>query len=287
MKATVNDRTKMAVLAFVLFCASLFLSDFSAKNPAVANIGAVAVSEAIRPFQVSHNLTSQWMRSLWTNYVDLIDVKRENLSLKQRLDKLEGKNALLAELRHENSQLRHLLAMKDELPVEGVVARVIGYDPSKWVRAVVIDRGKQSGLLVGMPVVNGKGVVGQLVAVSPRTARVLLISDHASGVDVIIQNENRSRGVVEGSGGNSCELQYVTREEDVRVGDRLVTSGIDGVYPKGLLVGTISNFSSSMGSLFHRIEVKPVVEFDSLETVLVIVAYQLESSGVAKEKNGI
>ena len=73
----------------------------------------------------------------------------------------------------------------------------------------------------------------------------------------------------------------------MRVGDRLVTSGIDGIYPKGLLVGTISNFSSSMGSLFHRIEVKPVVEFDSLETVLVIAAYQLENTGVAKEKNGI
>jgi rod shape-determining protein MreC len=202
----------------------------------------------------------------------LIDVRQQNVVLGERLDELEGRNALLAELQHENNQLRELLAMKKERPMEGVVAKVIGYDPSKWVRAVVIDKGKRDGLMNGMPVVNVKGVVGQIVAVSLKTARVLLISDHASGLDVIIQNDTRSRGVVEGSGGNSCELQYVTREEEVRVGDRLVTSGMDGIYPKGLLVGSISNFSSGMGSLFHRIEVKPVVDFDALETVFIVVS---------------
>lgn len=274
MKVALSDRTKMAVWAFVLFCASLVLSDFSAKNPAVVSWGAILVSEAIRPFQVGHQRTSQWLHSIWVNYIDLLGSKQENLVLKERLSELEGKYALLAELESENRQLRELLDMQQQKEYQGVIARVIGYDPSKWVRAVVVDQGSRAGVIKGMPVVTGKGVVGQVVVVTPQTARVLLIADHGSGIDVIVQNKNRSRGVLAGAGGNSCELQYVFREEKVRVGDRVSTSGIDGIYPKGLLAGTVSDIGAGAAGLFHQIEVQTVVDFDSLETVMIITNYQ-------------
>jgi len=122
-----------------------------------------------------------------------------------------------------------------------------------------------------MPVIKGNALVGQVVVVSPNTSRVLLIIDHSSGVDSLIQS-SRVRGVVEGLGRDVCELRYVPREEEVAIGDRIITSGVDGVYPKGLMVGLVSDVDKGAGSLFWSVKVKPAVNFSRLETVLIITS---------------
>jgi rod shape-determining protein MreC len=124
-----------------------------------------------------------------------------------------------------------------------------------------------------MAVVHPRGVVGQITSVGSNSARVLLVNDHSSGVDVLIQG-SRVRGVLEGAGEKVCELKFVTKENPVKVGDVVVTSGMDQVFPKGLVVGTVSHVSAQTGTLFQTVEVRPAVNFARVEEVVVVPAPQ-------------
>ena len=171
----------------------------------------------------------------------------------------------------ENERLRSLLGMQKDLELSGVAANVVGYDPSGWVRSLVINQGASSGVSVGLPVVDSQGVVGQVIAAGRYSGRVLLITDHSSGVDALVQR-TRARGVLEGSGESLCELSYVERNSDIISGDTIITSGMDGVYPKGLVLGTVSGVRKSSNGLFLSVEVEPQVRFAKLENVFVVTS---------------
>jgi rod shape-determining protein MreC len=126
-----------------------------------------------------------------------------------------------------------------------------------------------------MAVVSPGGVVGRVVSTSPNAARVLLLEDPSSGVDVLVQR-SRARGIVEGSLNGGCQLKYVKHREDLRVGDLVATSGLDGIFPRGVAVGTISRLSREEGGLFQTAEVEPAVDFNKLEEVMVVEAPENE-----------
>ncbi len=271
MSEGISARARVAITSFSLLCMSLFLTAYSAKHPALVSVGSVLVSEIVTPFQSFSEFLSRSGSSLWERYVYLVGVSEENEDLLVRLRKVEGELALLSEFRTENERLRALLNFVSESGLEGVVGRVIGSDPSGWVKGVMIDKGSSSGVAVGMAAVVSRGVVGQVVATSLSSSRILLIADHASGVDAIVQG-SRVRGVVEGSGSQLCELRYVTRDYQVKAGEVVLTSGMDGVYPKGLLIGTVSAVQTGGATLFQTVEVKPAVDFSRLEEVLIVTA---------------
>lgn len=271
MSAPLSPRTKVCVSSFGLLCLSLILTAYSARNPWIARSGSYVVSELTTPFQTLFSTIFSFASQSGSTYLELVSARERNKLLIEKLKALEENNARLLEFRFENEQLRSLLAMSREVADEGVGATVIGYDPSGWVKGIVIDKGSREGLTVGLPVVVGVGLVGQTVSVSRTASRVLLITDHASGVDVLVQ-DSRVRGVSEGSGSVLCDLRYVGAGEGVRIGDRVITSGMDGVYPKGLLVGHIADVSKPVGSMFQSLELRPAVNFDKLEEVFVITA---------------
>lgn len=271
----VNDKARVAGLSFVLFCLSLFLTAYSAKHPQVAQIGDRFFAEVLRPVQKLHHGGLSWANSIWDKYFALVDVQEENQRFKARLSTLEAENARLIEIQAENERLKKLLAISGEAKLTYTEATVIGYDPSAWVHAVTIDRGASDGITVGMAVVEGSGVVGQVVSVSAGTSRVLLMIDHASGIDAVLQ-ESRVRGVVDGTGEDKCDLRYINENEEVSVGDKVVTSGMDGVFPKGLAIGVVTTVDRSPNGLFKSVRVTPSVNFSKLEDLLVV-------SGVKKE----
>ncbi len=252
-----------------LFFAGLLLSSFSSKHPSVANAGHMLVSEIVTPVQDLIGFVERSTQSVWEGYFALVGVRTENEELKGRLAALEAENSRLLEFESENLRLRKLMGLTEELSLEGVAANVIGYDPSTWVKAVTIDRGSDSGIAVGQSVVEGKGVVGHVVKVSRTSSKVLLLSDHASSVDSIVQR-TRARGVVEGSGVRLAKMNYVLEREDVKIGDRVITSGFDGIFPKGLFVGVVSDVDPPARRLFRRIEIEPAADFAKLENVFVI-----------------
>lgn len=277
MRQEISERTHIAVVSFCLFVAALFLTAYSSRYPAVARVGNSLILELTSPIARVMNAIEDGAASVWNRYLYLISTAKENEQLSRRVQELETKLGMLREFETENARLRAALSFSTEREIHGTVASVIGADASGWIRGLLIDRGAAHGLRAGMAVVHPRGVVGQITSVGSNSARVLLVNDHSSGVDALIQG-SRVRGVLEGAGEKVCELKFVTKDTPVRVGDVVVTSGMDQVFPKGLVVGTVSQVSAQTGTLFQTIEVRPAVEFSRVEEVLVVPSAQSMSS---------
>lgn len=271
MIGTSAVRNRATILSAVLVCFSFFLTAYSAKNPALGRFGGAVLGDLATPILSATETSRSWTNGIWNRYFALLGVEEENRSLKARVTDLENETEIIEELKRENNRLRNLLDFKEQTEFKGMAAAVIGYDPSGWVRSMIINKGSAAGMQVGFPVTDGAGVVGQIIAVGRLSSRVLLLNDHSSGVDSLIQR-SRVRGVLEGSGASVCELKYIERNDDVILGDTVVTSGMDGVFPKGLVLGTITAIKKAGNGLFQSVDVTPRVDFSKLENVFVITA---------------
>ena len=160
--------------------------------------------------------------------------------------------------------------MKESLPTPSISADIIGVDSSLWTHTLIINRGGQDGLKNGMPVINADGIVGQVVDTSPHYAKILLAIDPNSAIDVLIQR-SRMQGILKGT-GEGFELEYVLKNADVEEGDVAVTSGFGDLFPKGLMAGVVSKIVKSKRGMFQKIAVTPAVDFQKLETVIVLLA---------------
>jgi rod shape-determining protein MreC len=245
------------------------------------------VQQVIAPISEAASTVREGIQSAWGRYVYLVHTSGDNQALRAQVADLQRELAQSNEFNRENERLKSLLRVTHERRVDGIAARVIGGDPSGWVRGILVDQGESSGVKEGMAVIHAQGLVGQVVAVSSTSARVLLVSDHASGVDVL-HEESRARGVVEGAGEQVCELTFVTKDAQVKPGDAIITSGMDTVYPKGVLVGRISRVGQSAGALFQTIEVEPAVDFSKVEEVLIVSSglQQLVSESSGSSRGG-
>jgi rod shape-determining protein MreC len=159
-----------------------------------------------------------------------------------------------------------------------IAAEVVAYSPSAWFRTIVINKGQRDGVKKGFPVVTLEGVVGRVMRISSSSSVVLLVLDRNSSVDCLVQR-NRIRGIVEGEGGGRCYLRYVPRTEDIQVGDHIITSGLGGIFPKGLSMGEVVRVEKKEYGLFQEIEVMPSADLSRLEEVMVIVIPAGEGEG--------
>lgn len=273
MRQEISSRSQVAAGCFILFIASLFLTAYSAKNPSVARVGATIVLKLTTPIERIVNSAWDGCSGVWSGYVYLIGAAKENNMLRARLSELEGRSSVMNELELENARLRELLRFSTDRQVSGITASVVGGDPSGWVKGITVNKGSSAGIAPGMAVIHPRGVVGQVVAVSSDSARILLVSDHSSGVDVLTQ-ESRARGVVEGAGERLCELKFIPKELQLKEGEQVLTSGMDGVYPKGILVGTVSQIGTGAAGLFKTVEIKPAVDLAKIEEVLIVASTQ-------------
>jgi rod shape-determining protein MreC len=150
-----------------------------------------------------------------------------------------------------------------------LAAEVIGRDPSSWFKTIIVNKGMEDGVQEGVPVVVPEGVVGLVVEVASNYSKVLLIIDQNSAVDGLVQR-TRSRGVIQGNPSGECIFKYVLRKHEVILGDTVVSSGMDGVFPKGLRIGRVSEIIKLNAGIFQEIIVTPYVDFEKLEEVLII-----------------
>jgi len=225
----------------------------------------------MRPLQIASQATANWITGLQDNYDTLAGFRSENERLRKRIQNLEVERQKLLEAQATNVRLKQLLDFRSHLAGTAVTASIIANSASSWFQSCLIDKGSADGVRKGMAVVTPLGVVGQVVAATPRTAKVLLLTDPNSGIDVLVQR-TRARGIVSGSLDTGTVLKYVKRSEDIQEGDRLITSGIDGVFPKGLLVGAVIKVHKQQLGLFQSIEVLPAVQSSRVEEVLVVAA---------------
>ena len=234
-----------------------------------ANILERSVLNVLAPLLQPVSRMSGFVEDIWDGYIRLADTHRENIQLREdvrslNLRVLEGNEAHLA-----NQRFERLLDMKKSVKEPTITATVIGEDVTSWFRTLVINRGSSSGIREGMAVISADGVVGQTIKVSSSSARVLLLTDHASGIAATIQR-SRARGVVKGKGEMLCTLEFTTREEDVKVGDIVITSGIGGVFLKGLPIGEVTMVKRGEYGIFQTVSIRPAVNLPHLEEVLVV-----------------
>jgi len=224
--------------------------------------------EVMAPFQRGMGVITHATRSGWRGFGELVRARGENAALHARAQQLEQALDRMNEIELENTRLRKLLDFRETLTGDVLTARVIGRDATGVSRTLVLDRGEADGVTKGAAALAPEGIVGHVFFASAHAARVLLISDHNSGVDALVQR-TRARGIVQGTVDASCSLKYVKRTEDVQVGDTLVTSGLDGIFPKGQAIGQVTAIDKRGKGLFQSADVAPRVDFDSLEEVLV------------------
>lgn len=226
--------------------------------------------EVIGPFQTAVSKFSGYAGSIKKNYLDLIGVRQENEQLRQELLQYKAANIEYREALATNVRLKKLLELKESLPPPTLTAEIIGKDPSLWFRTLTINRGSSDGVQKGMPVVTVEGVVGQVLTSSPSYSKVLLATDPNSAIDVITQ-KTRVQGIVKGLGREAFGLNYVLKSAVVEKGDFVLTSGLGGIFPKGLVVGTISEITKSRRGMFQKIEIAPAVDFSQLEHLIIIM----------------
>ena len=270
-----NRRQSTGLRPFIVLCViSVLLLTFSIREGDAGIIhGArsvvMTVTTPVRylgsiiasPFNAVGNIAS----NLTASPATLSDLEAEN-------EELRAKVAELSEAQATAERLESLLGLQSTYSLQSTAARIIGESGDAWSRTVTIDKGSADGLAINMPVCNAGGIIGQIIEVSPTTATVRLVTDENSGISAMVQS-TRAQGILQGQPDGTLRLEYVTVDSDVKEGDIIVSSGLGGVYPKGLPLGVVSSVDRPENASYYTIVVTPASsETENNEEVLVITS---------------
>ena len=259
------------IVVFVFIAANIVALSVSSRRYSPHGLGRIAIF-FVAPFQNVVADAIKLVRDTWNNYFILISVAKENDRLSKALDAAIYQNSQFKEVELSNVRLRRLLDFQKNNPGNFISAEVVGRDPSPWFKTIIIDKGSAEKVVKGVPVVIPEGIAGQVIDVSSHYSKVLLINDRNSSVDVLVQRI-RARGVIKGDSVDQCHLKYVLRKHDIQVGDVVISSGLDGVFPKGLNVGYVSGLVKRNSGMFQEVTVTPYADFEKLEEVLVMINF--------------
>lgn len=204
------------------------------------------------------------------NIAPFAALRGENRILRDRLDLLTRMAEETQAVNDENVRLRNLLDFRKIIPYTSMPAQVIGRDPSNWSNSLIIDKGSANGIKQNMAVMSTRGIVGRIVEIGKYSSKVLLITDPNLKVGVLIRR-NRQGGVMVGRPGDRCKIIYIALDSDAKAGDKVITAGFGGVFPKGILVGEIEKVGKEEGRLYKYAIVKPSQDLSKLEEVLCII----------------
>lgn len=244
--------------------------DTSTRSPRNYRFYDRVIVGVTSPIQSVISWSLEKIASSFENYIYLLHTHQDNLALLDENRKLHNTIAGLRETEQENIRLKKLLSFEEKFNLKSVVARVIAKDVSTEFRSIRLNRGESSGIRRNMAVVTDEGIVGRIWRTTSNTSDVVTILDLLSAVDAIVER-SRARGIVEGLTDEACQLKYVLRTDDIQPGDILISSGLGGIFPKGMAVGSVSRVNRKTYGITQEVEVKPSVDFSKLEEVLVVL----------------
>jgi rod shape-determining protein MreC len=267
-------RLRDAAISFALLALPFFVLSAHLRDPARMNPLDHGILEVTSGVQSIAAHAARWISDVFEDYVYLVETREENERLRAQLARLEEERQRLSSEGIENRRLRSLLQLRERLGGEVMAATVIGKDVSPFFRVtrVELDRGERDHVRPGMPVVAAQGLVGQIRRTWGRYCDVLLIVDRTSAVDVVVQRTG-ARGMLRGTGESErymARIQYLGREDAVRVGDLVHTSGLGQRFPASILVGRVTRIVRQDFGLWQEVEVTPAVDFSSVEEVLIL-----------------
>lgn len=263
------------ITLFLFLLIPVIAIDTSTRAPRDFRIYDRMIVALTSPVQAGISWLLEQTTATFENYIYLWHTHRDNLALQEENRKLLNTIANLRETQQENLRLRKLLNFDEKFKLQSAVARVISKDVTNEFRSVRINRGESSGIKKNMAVVTEEGIVGRILRTTQNTSDVVTLLDPLSAVDVI-DERSRARGIIEGLTEDLCQLKYTVRTDDIVLGDLLVSSGLGGIFPKGIVVGTVAKVYKKPFGISQDVEVQPSVNFSKLEEVLVILNGELE-----------
>ena len=282
MESVLGRYRNLVILMGVLFLQVLGLAVQVKRSSDTENTRLIRVwaVDVITPFERVLIWAQDSTGNLWHNYVYLRGVRAENRQLKDQIEHLRLEQVRLNEDAVQAHRLQALLAFKEQYISKTVAAQVIGSSGSDSSRMVYIDRGENGGVKRDMAVITSDGIVGKVLQVFPSVSQVLLINDQTSGVGTILE-KSRLQGFLKGTATGEVVLEGVMSDEQVAPGERVLTSGGDQIFPKGLPVGTVTKVGPGK-DLFLNIQINPAVNLGKLEEVLVVVERQERQAQTAE-----
>jgi len=257
------------VILIVLLALQLFLMSDSAKRTGGASGFEAFVMRVSSPGVALAQVLAGGLRRGLSGARDLLSAHARNTALEAEVQQLKSELVHDRESGAENRRLRRLLGMRQELAPRSVAASVVTANINGRTRAIIVDRGTRDGVQVDLPVVAWGGAVGRVVTADAGHAKVRLLTDTSSGVAGVVQR-SRAQGIVEGRAEAALHLLYVPRYSDVMHGDRVVTSGLDGIFPRGFGIGRVSAIDEKPDGA-QTIHLEPELDYGSLEEVLVLL----------------
>ena len=263
------------ITLFLFVLIPLIAIDTSTRSPRDYRFYDRVIVALTSPIQTAISWSLEQTASTFENYIYLWHTHRDNLSLLEENRKLLNSIASLRDTQQENIRLKKLLQFQEKFNFQSIVARVIAKDVSTEFRSIRLNRGEEAGIKRNMAVVTDEGVVGRILRTTKNTADVVTLLDPLSAVDAIVER-SRARGIVEGITDDSCQLKYALRTDDILPGDMLISSGLGGIFPKGIMLGMVSKVNRKPYGITQEVEIRPSVDFSKLEEVLIVSGGDLD-----------
>jgi rod shape-determining protein MreC len=268
---------RTVVLASAVLFSFLLLTMEVRRDEALTPFLKRLLLESVSPFLKATAALKRTTGEIWDSYVDLRFVRHENVRLQEEVEALRARLGAAEEAHRENQRLKNLLGLREREPFQVVAAGIVGRDATNWFHTLLIDRGSRHGIERHTAVIVPAGLVGQVVEASASSARVQLITDPVSSVGVLLQG-SRVTGLLVGGQSGRLRIRYLPLRAEIQTGEVVITSGLGGVYPKGILVGKVLAVDGRGGALFQEATVEPSVDFSQLEEVLVITGQASRSA---------
>ena len=272
MSASAAQQKAPWILAALLL-AQVVLMSTNARHPeSEQSVLRIWIVTAFAPVVRVGDAMLSSIKGVGASYIDVRHAREENIELRERVDQLTAERNSALERAAELDLLRTQLALPTRPQYRELPANVISRDASLWFRRLTIDRGSLSGVKRDMPVTTAGGIVGRVISVGPNFAMVQVITDKHAGVGAMLQT-SRAMGEIRGVDNDRSELDLknISTSEKVDIGEAVVTTGLDRIYPKGLLVGTVESIEADPSAPWHKIVVKPSAPVDRVEHVLVLL----------------
>jgi rod shape-determining protein MreC len=262
-----KERAILVIVPLLIF--QLALLSLQIQNPSGVLLFKSWTLTAQAPVVNISSSIYDGLRRLWFNYVWMVGARAENKRLQERVRQLALLNDSYEQVKQENARLRRLLSLNDNIPFKTVGARVIARNPSFLSNVIYVDRGSVDGVRIDVPVLSGEGIIGRTVLVSRNQSQIQLISNPDASIGVMMES-SRTPGVLKGSGDFLLDLNYIGNTEPIKIDDVVLTSGLDGIFPKGLIIGRIVESHKGTG-VFRALKVKPVVDLIRIEEVSILL----------------
>jgi rod shape-determining protein MreC len=282
MLRALSGTTRLILLLLTLLLSVIFLLPKQTRA-VLQTMGQPISAVVFLPIEALTTL-EQSVIGLWQEYVALRHVREDNRQLRRDLEVLQRQNSDLRESAVAAQRLAALLEFKEQFVPQTVAARVMGRDSTNWYSSVILNKGDRDGIRPEMGVMTSAGIVGRIVKTGPFSSIALLVTDPHNAITGIIQR-SRDEGIVEGTSQGRARIKYLPLLANIRVGDIVVTSGLTGGFPRGIVIGTVLTMQKEEGELFQSAEIAPQADLSKLEEVLIItVPRSLEAPPDVKSK---